>query len=347
MKLFNILMSLILMPALSWGGVCDTVPALGKQWQNQEHWKSVDWTPSAANPQLKVSGFMDEGQNTYMGALDLRGVFNAQLDIHIQSVYKPKKFVEFCSQSDAYGSMLSYAREDSSNTNQFRIALKYLPSFASAAKNPYVTQKFKTDANGMSAKVLLQPTSLVKQSESFFSTERIEETLSRKITENLQQQLQAGSLGSVVLSLDQMDDLACDLLKGQAQIEFFHTGNMDDARVQVVEAVSDAELWNLYDRLNGSVKPIQKREERLFSAGATWMKSEMESPMSSKKAAQNAFKIVSQMVDFSAPKVMKNISEEEMQCFAVSESQFEKRNHSVFIGLTIQTQNLQKLMAEQ
>lgn len=347
MKLLNFLVSLIMMPSLSWGGVCASVPTLGKQWQSQEQWKNVQWTPSTTNPQLKVSGFVDENQNSYVSPLDVSGVYNAQLDIRIQSVYAPKKFVEYCSQSETYGSVLSTAREDASNTNQFRIKLDYLPTFGSSAKNPYVTQNFQTDANGIGVRVLLQSGSLTKKSESFFATEEISETLSRKISQDLQRQIQAGSVGSVVVSLDQMDDLACDLLKGQAQIEFFHSGSMDDAKVKAIESVSVEELWNLYDRLRGSLHPAQKKDERLFAAGVAWMRNEMESPLSSAKAAQNGFNIVSQMVDFSAPLVMKKVSPEEMQCLAISESQFKKSAYNANVSLAIQTQNLQKLMAEQ
>jgi hypothetical protein len=343
MKTINLFTSLLLVPCLSWGSICSQGTSMGKQWQEQKNWKETTLKPSDTNPELQIAAYIDKDQHIYLKPIEVRGAYKATMDINIKSIYQPKRFIEYCANSKTYGSILTTAREDESNQNQFRIVLNYLPSPSLLKKNPYQQQKFTTDPNGIGVVMNLREDSLVKKSESWIFKQDLGKQLAQKISQDLQQQLAQGVTGSATLVLDGMDDLACDLLKGQAQIRFFHSGNMEDAKTQVLEEVQTDDLWNLYDQLDRILSHLKNKDERLFAAGATWMQNS-ESLESLGQDSRRIFRIISQMSDFQSPTVMKSISENEMECLAANESKFKRGQYNSLVSLEVSTQSLTDLM---
>lgn len=344
MKVFNFFITALLVPSLSLADICSKSAGTAKQWQEQKKWTSVVLTPSQNNPALQVKAAQDQKNQIYLDPIDLKGTYKTPLAIDIKSIYQPKRFLEFCADSETYGSLLTLAREDKENQNQFRMVLNYLPSPSDFAKNPYIQQKFVTDPHGIGVVVRLSEDSLVKKSESWIFTKDLGKELGKIISQDLQSQMNKGVTGTVTVRLDRMDDLACDLLRGRAQIRFFHQGKMDDARVKVIDEVKPEDLFNLYQLMEQTLTPVQTKDERLFVAGAAWMQTN-DQLTSVGPAANKAFRIIQQMTDLQAPKAMKPLSEQDLECLAANESTFKKSTYNSWISLDLAPQTLTEAMA--
>ncbi len=334
--------SLFLIPVLSRGNVCPMSSGLAKKWQEQKTWDALILTPSASNPALQIKALKDQNNQIYLAPIDLKGNYKASMQIDIRSIYKPKRFAEYCAKSETHGTILTNARLDKSNGNQFRMNLNYLPSPALSAKSPYVLQQFSSDSGGIGVVVTLREGSLVMKNEEWSFNKVLAAELGEKISRDLQKQIGKEVTGSVTLNLDGLDDLACDLLKGHAQLRFFHRGKMQDAKANVVEEILTQDLWNLYDELTSALAPIGNKDHRLFTAGATWMQNSSALPSLGLQPLK-ALNIIQQMTTLDSSSPMKTMNEETMECLAIGESKFKINTYNALVSIEVSTQTLNEL----
>lgn len=342
-----IIIATIITPNLSWGQFCSQGNEQAQQWREQSLWVEKTINPSSANPHFQFKTFSDSNNQVRIEPFDIKGHYQSKLSIDIKSVYTEKKFIDFCANDKKYGSSLTAARIDESNLNEFRIPLTYLPSFPLGKQNPYSLQGFVLDANGIGVKVVLNENSVVKTNSSWADLSNdIELQLSQTITQNVKKQLASGMTGSVTLVLDGMDDLACDILKGNAELRFFHSGKMISPKIEMKNETQVDDLFDLYSLLKESDPLITNREKRFFDAGVLWFKREQSTIGSTINNSDKAFKILNQLLDHDTAMTKKNISDEEMICLAENESDFLKRSYNASVSVIVKTQTLTQQMAE-
>lgn len=334
-----------IVPVLSSANFCKSNNGLLKKWRNQKNWVEGVINPSQENPALSFGTFGDNEGKVYLKNFEVNSTYKSALDMNIQSKYSREKYLEMCRDTYKKGVYLTVARRSANNSNTFRLKVDYLPSVEGMLNNPYDDQSLKTEKDGLGVRIILKTKSMVKRNAKFLeSVSETVDSMEREINDSLISQVKQGIRGSLVINLDRKDDLVCDLMKGEAQLEFFHFSKMKSPLVDIVKIVDDRDVKKLYREIKAEVSGFYNAAKNFYYAGQVFEKLNQNNQIGIENKEQS-FDIVSQ---FFQPNMVsiKNINESQLTCLAENESEFENYSYENSIILNVMTPQVQEMMEE-
>jgi hypothetical protein len=334
----NLILLAALIPSVSWGDFCSQGSPLAKQFREQNNWTQAALSPSTDNQNISFTSYKDSKGGVYLSPFNVKGDFRSPMSLNIKTNYSNKEFVNICKNSGSDGWRLTYSREHDNSQNEFRIPLAYLPSPAGLGSNPYAAQNFTTDGIGVHLSV--GPDSLLEKHGVHFPSnlQSVKDDLENTLRDRLAAQIKNGVTGTVVLQLDGMDDLACDVLSGRVQLSFYHYAMMMDAKVEVKSQVQAGDIQGIYSDLQVATAKNKSKEENSFAAGSAWRKRQIAGETEILEEAR-AFKIVAQLFEPSMAS-LKKLAGEELQCLADNESEFAKKKTLNGVELRVKTSTI-------
>ncbi len=252
----------ILLPSVSYAMICQNSKPMAQKYQTQQQWDQEDVKDTVTGE--TVSGYVDQKNNFYVDQILKKSKVSAQLEVD-KSNDSYKKFFELCPKRMSKRKFLANAREGERG-NRYTLSVRFLPELLGYANDPYQQLSWQ-DAD---LEVTYGSDSIV---DGVYNVDEVKPELYRNLYRQLQSQKK---VGVVEFDMTNMDDLACDLIRGDAQVRVIQRWNGVAPLVVKDEKVSEDMVLYYYQALANHLPTSQSKDERLFDSGRVFQRLSLE-----------------------------------------------------------------------
>lgn len=335
--------SLLLLGLSAQANVCKSSNGLLQTWRNQKNWQDVKVMTSDTASAIGYDAVVTDQDQVLLQPFEIKQDYKTEMTVEIQDHYSKSEFIKICKEDKHNGRRLSRARAKGSQ-NRFRLPVRFFPETNQVQGLALAAQDFKMSNVGV--RLVFRNGSMVEENLGFLS--KLSDTkvaLESEINDQLQDSIEDMlKTGFAEINMDGMDDLACDVFKGRAEVELYAISEMKEPEVRLVQEVAPDSVGALYRGFKTAEAPAHSSPEAIFNAGRVYENLSLIGEVRLPKKV-SGFQLSQEMHnnEFSS---LKPLSSGDLNCLAENHSEFEQEKVENFMILNVKSQQIYELEEE-